>query len=170
VPQFPGVGANGDSGSFSLQRNAPGGGLSKEGSNKVHTQSSSPMKTNGVEGIKNKRVFIENTVDSILQSKSSKANSFMNKLVGPISGTGTTEIHPKIHSVSPRDSLGKSIVGLPNIVVGSGQTANITKVTALSGGVSPSKVPDHSQAPQRAANAEREVDDFLAETDKMTFL
>ena len=80
------------------------------------TLSNSPNK--GGETIKNKRVFIENTVDSILQSKSSKAQSFMNKPVGVMSGTGTTDVHPKVHSVSPRGTVGSSIVGLPNIVVG----------------------------------------------------
>ena len=64
------------------------------------------MKSSGGDVIKNKRVFIENTVDSILQSKSNKASNFMNKPVGAMSGTGTTDVHPKIHSVSPRDTLG----------------------------------------------------------------
>ena len=68
--------------------------------------------------IKNKRVFIENTVDSILHTKTAKTSSFMNKPVGAMSGTGTTDVHPKVHSVSPRNNVGSSIVGLPNIVVG----------------------------------------------------
>lgn len=58
-----------------------------------------------------------------------------------MSGTGTTDVHPKVHSVSPRGNLGNSIVGLPNIVVGQGQApgavTNITKVNNRSGGISP---------------------------------
>ena len=80
------------------------------------TLSNSPKQ----ETIKNKRVFIESTMDSILQSKSSKTSSFMNKPVGAMSGTGTTDVHPKVHSVSPRGTVGSSIVGLPNVVVGQG--------------------------------------------------
>ena len=75
----------------------------------------------------------------------------MGKPVGAMSGTGTTEIHPKVHSVSPRGNVGSSIVGLPNIVVGPGQAsgtvANITKVT-LSGGVSPGKEGTSPVSPQ----------------------
>ena len=104
---------------------------------KNQTLSNSPKQ----ETIKNKRVFIESTMDSILQSKSSKTNSFMNKPVGAMSGTGTTDVHPKVHSVSPRGTVGSSIVGLPNVQVGQGQvgaaTANITKKNNLSGGTSP---------------------------------
>ena len=74
----------------------------------------------GSDTIKNKRVFIENTVDSILHTKTNKTSSFMNKPVGAMSGTGTTDVHPKVHSVSPRNNVGSSIVGLPNIVVGAG--------------------------------------------------
>ena len=109
-----------------MQRNQPGGNLAqnKDGSKVPHTISNSPNKRD--ETIKNKRIFIENTVDSILQSKSSKATSFMGKPVGAMSGTGTTDVHPKVHSVSPRGTVGSSIVGLPNISVGQA-TANITK-------------------------------------------
>ncbi len=118
------------------------------------------------ETIKNKRVFIENTVDSILQSKSSKASSFMTKPVGAMSGTGTTDVHPKIHSVSPRGTVGSSIVGLPNIVVGQGSgqgqasvaTMNITKQNR-SGGHSPQKDQSppvgQSRVPQRVIDANR---------------
>ena len=68
----------------------------------------------------------------------------MNKPVGAMSGTGTTDVHPKVHSVSPRGNVGSSIVGLPNINVGQGgngppagqATANITKVNR-SDGMSP---------------------------------
>ena len=42
----------------------------------------------------------------------------MNKPVGAMSGTGTTDLQPKVHSVSPRNNVGSSIVGLPNIVMG----------------------------------------------------
>mmetsp|Transcript_10832 Transcript_10832/g.14581 ORF Transcript_10832/g.14581 Transcript_10832/m.14581 type:complete len:118 (-) Transcript_10832:314-667(-) len=115
-------------------------------------------------------------MDSILQSKSSKASSFMNKPVGAMSGTGTTEVHPKVHSVSPRGTVASSIVGLPNVVVGqnsagaaAGQTTNITKKN-LSGGASPTndqKSPLFESQAQRAADANRQVDDFLAETDKL---
>ena len=108
-------------------------------------------------------------MDSILQSKSSKANSFMNKPVGAMSGTGTTEVHPKVHSVSPRGTVGSSIVGLPNIVVGNAQTTNITKKN-LSGTTSPTgdqQSPMFENQARRAADANRLVDDFLAETDKM---
>lgn len=57
-----------------------------------------------------------------------------------MSGTGTTDVHPKVHSVSPRNNVGSSIVGLPNIVVGSNTNAapggpNNNR----SGGVSPTK-------------------------------
>jgi hypothetical protein len=58
------------------------------------------------DNIKNKRVFIENTVDSILQNKNNKMSSFMPKPVGAMSGTGTTDVHPKVHSVSPRGTVG----------------------------------------------------------------
>lgn len=129
MPQFSGFnsgsGTNGDSGSFTLQRNLVGGlGLTNQqdvGATKKnnHTISNSPSKgTTGGDTIKNKRVFIENTVDSILHNKNTKTSSFMNKPVGAMSGTGTTEVHPKVHSVSPRGNVGSSIVGLPNIVVG----------------------------------------------------
>lgn len=64
-------------------------------------------------------MFIENTVDSILQSKiNAKTSSIMAKPVGAMSGTGTTDVHPKVHSVSPRGTVGSSIVGLPNVKVG----------------------------------------------------
>ena len=95
--------------------------------------------------IKNKRVFIENTVESIIHQKTAKTSSLtMNKPVGAMSGTGTTDVHPKVHSVSPRGNVGSSIVGLPNINVGQGgngppagqATANITKVNR-SDGMSP---------------------------------
>ena len=120
---------NGDSGSFSLQRNQPGGGLSSHNSKETQSKlpqtiSNSPSKNDGT--IKNKRIFIENTVDSILQSKSSKATSFMGKPVGVMSGTGTTDVRPKVHSVSPRGTVGSSIVGLPNVHVWQA-SANITK-------------------------------------------
>ena len=102
--------------------------------------SNSPQK--GGDTIKNKRVFIENTVDSILHSKTNKTASFMNKPVGAMSGTGTTDVHQKVHSVSPRNNVGSSIVGLPNISVGqaaaAGPTTNVSKVNR-SGGVSPTK-------------------------------
>ena len=65
-------------------------------------------------------MFIENTVDSILQSKVNKTSSIMAKPVGAMSGTGTTDVHPKVHSLSPRNTVGSSIVGLPNVMVGSG--------------------------------------------------
>lgn len=153
IPQFSSIagqgvgGTNGDSGSFTLQRNAAGGMLSQQDSvtakaTKQSTLQNSPTKGETVPGggdtIKNKRVFIENTVDSILQTKSSKTSSFMNKPVGAMSGTGTTDVHPKVHSVSPRNNVGSSIVGLPNIVVGNNPTNNISKVNR-SGGVSPTK-------------------------------
>jgi len=55
-------------------------------------------------------------------------------------GSGTTEMHPKVHSVSPRGTVGQSVVGLPNILVGPGQTmglvTNITKKN-VSAGASP---------------------------------
>ena len=101
-------------------------------------------------------------MDSILQSKSSKTSSFMNKPVGAMSGTGTTDVHPKVHSVSPRGTVGSSIVGLPNVVMGQGSvgaaTANITKKNN-SGGGSPrqdkkSSAFEESKA-QRAADANR---------------
>ena len=118
-----------------MPRNPPGGGLLST-KDKSMTLSNSPKQ----EAIKNKRVFIDNTMDSILQSKSSKTSSFMNKPVGAMSGTGTTEVHPKVHSVSPRGTVGSSIVGLPNVVMGSGQVGaaapNITKKN-VSGGASP---------------------------------
>lgn len=41
----------------------------------------------------------------------------MDKPVGIMSGTGTTE-HPKGKSTSPRGTLGSSVVGLPNLKVG----------------------------------------------------
>lgn len=143
-----------------MQRNVGGGGLLPSGeggaaaaaAGKNQTMVSSPTKTG--EGIKNKRVFIDNTTDSILQSKSNKTASFMNtKPVGAVSGTGTTDVHPKVHSVSPRGNVGSSIVGLGNIVVGpqaqqsaaSSGSANITKVNVKSGSVaSPTK--DQPQA------------------------
>jgi hypothetical protein len=62
-----------------------------------------------------------------------------NKPVGAMSGTGTTDARPKVHSVSPRGNVGSSIVGLPNVMVGAGASANITKVNNRSGGASPSK-------------------------------
>ena len=71
APQFSGIasgGAHGDSGSFTLQRNAPGGSLvssNQDGAKKNQTLSNSPTRPSG-ESIKNKRVFIENTMDSIL--------------------------------------------------------------------------------------------------------
>ena len=99
-----------------MQRNV-GGGLLTGSDGGIQKGTSSPTKTS--EGIKNKRVFIENTTDSILQSKSNKTSSFMNnKPVGAVSGTGTTDVHPKVHSVSPRGTVGSSIVGLGNLVVG----------------------------------------------------
>lgn len=101
-------------------------GDSKHGSN---TLTGSP-KVGGE--IKNKRVFIENTMDSILQSKANKNSSYMPKPVGAMSGTGTTE-NPKVHSQSPRGTVGSSIVGLPNIVVGGSQTTNVTKVNVREG-------------------------------------
>ena len=64
----------------------------------------------------------------------------MAKPVGAMSGTGTTDVHPKVHSVSPRGTVGSSIVGLPNVMVGNnGQTANITKVNSGSLALSPQK-------------------------------
>jgi len=89
-----------------MPRNQPGGGLLSTKEQHM-TLSNSPKQ----ETIKNKRVFIDNTMDSILQSKSSKTSSFMNKPVGAMSGTGTTEVHPKVHSVSPRGTVGSSIPG-----------------------------------------------------------
>jgi len=72
----------------------------------------------------------------------------MNKPVGAMSGTGTTDVHPKVHSVSPRGTVGSSIVGLPNLVMGTGQvggaSTNITKKN-VSGGASPTN--DGQQAP-----------------------
>ena len=67
-----------------------------------------------------------------------------NKPVGAMSGTGTTDVHPKVHSVSPRNNVGSSIVGLPNIVVGNNNAApggpnNAAAGNNRSGGVSPSK-------------------------------
>ena len=69
-----------------------------------------------------------------------------------------------MHSVSPRGTVGSSIVGLPNIVIGQGREQaamgpNLTKQNR-SGGISPSmeskaKKEAESQAPQRAANANR---------------
>ena len=158
-----GAGTHGDSGSFTVQRNAPTGLISNndKGQKNLTLNSSSPTKA---ETIKNKRVFIENTVDSILQSKSSKAAgaSIMAKPVGAMSGTGATDVHPKVHSVSPRGTVGSSIVGLPNIVVGGNNTQapngagtmNITKQNR-SGGVSPTKgenssAPMGAQAPSQA--------------------
>ena len=124
IPQFSainsGSGTNGDSGSFTLQRNIAGGLLTNQqdgAAAKNHTISNSPQKGAG-DTIKNKRVFIENTVDSILHNKTNKTSSFMNKPVGAMSGTGTTDIQPKVHSVSPRGNVGSSIVGLPNICIG----------------------------------------------------
>ena len=77
-------------------------------------------------------------MESIIHQKTAKTSSLhMNKPVGAMSGTGTTDVHPKVHSVSPRGNVGSSIVGLPNISVGQGgangppagqATANITKV------------------------------------------
>ena len=118
VPQLGKGSKHGDSGSFTLNRNNANGGLlsGTDAAKKNNlTLSNSPNKA---ETIKNKRVFIENTVDSILHSKQTKTSSFMGKPVGAMSGTGTTDVHPKVHSVSPRGNLGNSIVGLPNIVVG----------------------------------------------------
>jgi len=80
------------------------------------TLSNSPNKVRD-DAIKNKRVFIESTVDSILQSKTSKIGSFSSKPVGAMSGTGTTDVHPKVHSVSPRGNVGSS-VGLSNVLLG----------------------------------------------------
>ena len=79
-----------------------------------------------------------------MQTKSTKTSSFMNnKPVGAMSGTGTTDVHPKVHSVSPRNNVGSSIVGLPNIVVGNnaapGGPNNPAAGNNRSGGVSPSK-------------------------------
>lgn len=69
----------------------------------------------------------------------------MNKPVGAMSGTGTTDVHPKVHSVSPRNNVGSSIVGLPNIGLGQisanqagAPMTNVSKVNR-SGGVSPAK-------------------------------
>lgn len=95
-----------------------GGGL-KDISSKTNTLSSSPSKTGQQDGIKKKLVFIENTVDSILQNKINKTSSIMGKPVGAMSGTGTTDLHPKVHSVSPRGTVGSSIVGLPNVMMAS---------------------------------------------------
>ena len=82
----------------------------------------------------------------------------MDKPVGIMSGTGTTE-HPKGNkSTSPRGTLGQSVVGLPNLKV-AGQSTNITKVNAVS--VSPKG--DVNTMNQRQAAADREVDDFLAD-------
>lgn len=150
-----------------MQRNPPGGLLqNNDKGQKNLTLNSSPAKG---ETIKNKRVFIENTVDSILQSKSSKAPgaTIMSKPVGIMSGTGTTDVHPKVHSVSPRGTVGSSFVGLPNINVANGHapngaaTMNITKQNR-SGGVSPTKgenssVPRGTQAVNntRAADLDR---------------
>ena len=75
-----------------------------------------------------------------------------NKPVGAVSGTGTTDVHPKVHSVSPRGTVGSSIVGLGSLVVGAqpqqaaaNGTTNITKVNVKSGSVaSPTK--DQPQA------------------------
>ena len=70
----------------------------------------------------------------------------MGKPVGAMSGTGTTDIHPKVHSVSPRGTVGSSIVGLPNVGLNNPrdrdnlQAANITKVNTMSGAVSPNKL------------------------------
>jgi len=65
VPQFNSItvggGINGDSGSFAMPRNQPGGGLLST-KDKTMTLSNSPKH----ETIKNKRVFIDNTMDSIL--------------------------------------------------------------------------------------------------------
>jgi hypothetical protein len=118
-----------------MHRNLVGGGLDVP---KNLTLSNSPSKVRE-DTIKNKRVFIENTVDSILQTKTSKIGSFMPKPVGAMSGTGTTDVNPKVHSVSPRGNVGSS-VGLANISLGGLQTTNITKVNnVLSGGASPTK-------------------------------
>lgn len=120
MPHLGKGGKHGDSGSFTLNRNNANGGLlsgQQDPAKKNITLSNSPNKT---DSIKNKRVFIENTVDSILHSKQTKTGSFMGKPVGAMSGTGTTDVLPKVHSVSPRGNLGNSIVGLPNIIVGQG--------------------------------------------------
>ena len=58
------------------------------------------------------------TVESILLNKNNKISTFIPKPVGAMSGTGTTDVHPKVHSVSPRGTLGQSIVGFPNVIVG----------------------------------------------------
>ena len=65
----------------------------------------------------------------------------MAKPVGAMSGTGTTDVHPKVHSVSPRGTVGSSIVGLPNIMVNQAASTNITKQNVTSSGVSPTKEP-----------------------------
>lgn len=112
-----------------MQRNGVGLTNATEGKSGSNPLSGSP-KVGGE--IKNKRVFIESTMDSILQSKTAKTSSYMHKPVGAMSGTGTTE-NPKVHSQSPRGTVGSSIVGLPNIVVGGSQGANVTKVNVRGG-------------------------------------
>ena len=82
----------------------------------------------------------------------------MGKPVGAMSGTGTTDVRPKVHSVSPRGNVGSSIVGLPNVAIGGGAAnagaaaqANISKVNNRSGGTSPSKIGDKPHAAESYA-------------------
>ena len=96
-----------DSGSFAFTRNQPGVIVSD--SRKTNALSNSPKQETG---IKNKRVFIDNTVDSILHSKQTKTSSFMNKPVGPVPGTGTTEVLPKVHSESPRGNFASGVASM----------------------------------------------------------
>lgn len=104
-----------------------------------------------------------------------KNSSFMDKPVGIMSGTGTTE-HPKGNkSTSPRGTLGQSVVGLPNLKVGGGATGTVpltTNITKVNGGppggpqgavsVSPKGDQHINTTNERIAAADREVDDFLA--------
>ena len=77
----------------------------------------------------------------------------MAKPVGAMSGTGTTDLHPKVHSVSPRGTVGSSIVGLPNVGLGNrnDQPANITKINSHSPNKLESAAPSYNNQPREGA-------------------
>ena len=131
------------------------------------------------QSIQSKRVFIDNTTDSILNKNQSEKiaqfaqqdaqkqmkqnSSFIGKPVGIMSGTGTTE-HPKGKSTSPRGTLGSSVVGLPNLKVGIPTASNLTKVnTKNPNEQSPKGKENENNQDQRLAAADKEMDDFLAD-------
>lgn len=86
----------------------------------------------------------------------------MAKPVGIMSGTGTTE-HPKGKSTSPRGTLGQSVVGLPNLKVGT--STNINKVnTRTLNEQSPKEGKENDgNIDKRLAAADKQIDDFLAD-------